>query len=163
MELNNFKNIEAIYKAFPDEETCLKHLELLRWNGVVISPFDPSSKVYSCKKNRYRCRNSGKYFNAKTDTLFYNSRIPLQKWFVAIWYMTTSEYLISSTELALVLKISQKSSWYMIQNIKEYFEIASKPKKKRIRKVKERENKSNINSDSDKLQLTDWLKLLQKQ
>lgn len=163
MILNNFKSIEGLIETFPDEASCLKHLEVLRWNGVVISPFDPSSKVYACKNNRYRCRLTGKYFNAKTNTLFYNSRIPLQKWFVAIWYVTTSDYLVSSTELANTLKISQKSAWYMLQNIKECFEIGPKPKKKRVLKLKTVKATPIVNSDSDKLQLTDWLKLLQKQ
>jgi hypothetical protein len=158
----NFKSIDELIKTFPDEPTCLKHLEELRWNGIIISPFDPASKVYICKQNRYRCRNTGKYFNAKTHTLFYNSRIPLQKWFIAIWYITSSEFLISSIELGEVLNISQKSAWYMLQNIKNYFEIDQKVKKKRTYILKKKKEKIGINPETAKLQMSDWLKVLMK-
>ncbi|MDB5263538.1 MAG: family transposase, partial [Adhaeribacter sp.] len=35
-----FKSILDLIKAFPDEQACIDHLENLRWNGVVVSPFD---------------------------------------------------------------------------------------------------------------------------
>ena len=56
----NFKSIIDLLKAFPDEQTCINHLETLRWNGNIISPFDATSKVYNCKGNKYRCKNTGK-------------------------------------------------------------------------------------------------------
>ena len=62
----DFNSILELMQAFPDEQSCIDHLEALRWNGYVISPFDPLSKVYKCKNNRYRCANTGKYFNVKT-------------------------------------------------------------------------------------------------
>ena len=36
----DFKNIFDLIKAFPTEQDCINHLERLRWNGNVISPFD---------------------------------------------------------------------------------------------------------------------------
>lgn len=54
----------------------------MRWHGYVTSPFIEGSKVYKCKNNRYRCKESGKYFNVKTGTLFDNTKIPLRKWFM---------------------------------------------------------------------------------
>ncbi|MFD0777807.1 hypothetical protein ACFQZF_04110 [Flavobacterium myungsuense] len=46
----DFKSISEIIKAFPNEQACLNHLETLKWNGIVVSPFDANSKVYVCKK-----------------------------------------------------------------------------------------------------------------
>lgn len=45
----DFNSILELMQAFPDEQSCIDHLEALRWNGYVISPFDPLSKVYKCK------------------------------------------------------------------------------------------------------------------
>ena len=70
-----------LLQAFPDEHSCISHLEELRWEENVVSPFDSSSKVYKCKDNKYRCTNTKKYFNVKTHTLFDNTKIPLRKWF----------------------------------------------------------------------------------
>lgn len=160
----DFKSISEILKAFPDEQTCTAHLEELRWNGIVTSPFDENSKVYACKQNRYRCRNSGKYFNAKTNTIFYNSKIELQKWFIAIWLITSGKKSISSLELSTTLEITQKSAWFMIKNIKAYFEIDSEVQTT-IHKKSKKEKKKVIEEievivEKDKFQMVEWLKQL---
>jgi hypothetical protein len=64
-----------ISKAFPNEQACIDHLEALRWKGNVVSPFDSASTVYKCKGNKYRCKNTGKYFNVKTGTMFDNTKV----------------------------------------------------------------------------------------
>lgn len=117
----NFKTIEDLYKAFPDENSCIEHLEKLRWNGLITSPFNHKSKVYICSNKRYRCKESGKYFNVKTKTLFDNSKISLQKWFVAIWLFQKSNHTISSVDLSEKIKVTQKSAWTMLQRIKNCY------------------------------------------
>ncbi len=119
----DFKSILDLIKAFPNEQTCIDHLETLRWNGNVVSPFDATSKVYKCKGNKYRCKNTGKYFNVKTDTLFDNTKIELQKWFLAIWIVTSHKKGISSLQLGRDLDITQKSAWFMLQRIRNCFGI----------------------------------------
>ena len=83
-----FNSVIELVRAFKDEQTCIDHLEQLRWNGNVVSPFDETSKVYVCKGNKYRCKNTGKYFNVRTATLFDNTKINLQTWFIAIYLVT---------------------------------------------------------------------------
>lgn len=120
---SEFNSILDLIKAFPDEQTCIDHLEWLRWNGNVVSPFDPSSKVYDCKGNKYKCKNTGKYFNVKTATLFDNTKLPLQKWFLAIYLVTSHKKGISSLQLSRDIDITQKSAWFMLQRIRECFGI----------------------------------------
>ena len=119
----NFKSILDLIKAFPDEQTCINHLETLRWNGNVVSPFDDGSKVYNCKGNKYRCKNTGKYFNVKTNTIFDNTKLGLQKWFLAIYIVTSHKKGISSLQLSRDLDITQKSAWFMLQRIRKCFGI----------------------------------------
>jgi hypothetical protein len=119
----DFKSILDLIKAFPNEQVCIDHLETLRWNGNVVSPFDATSKVYKCAGNKYRCKNTGKYFNVKTDTLFDNTKIELQKWFLAIWIVTSHKKGISSLQLGRDLDITQKSAWFMLQRIRNCFGI----------------------------------------
>ena len=57
----DFENKESLLRTFPSEQKCIEHLEALRWNGKIISPFDNTSVIYFCKTNSYKCRNSGKY------------------------------------------------------------------------------------------------------
>ncbi|MBJ6366761.1 hypothetical protein JF259_01540 [Snuella sp. CAU 1569] len=115
------KSVLDLIKAFPTEQDCIDHLEILRWNGNVISPFDSTSKVYKCKNNRYKCKNTGKYFNVKTNTIFDNTKMELQKWFLAIWIVTSHKKGISSLQLSRDLGITQKSAWFMLQRIRNCF------------------------------------------
>jgi len=118
-----FKSIIDLIKAFPDEQTCINHLEKLRWDDNVVSPFDPTSKVYKCKNNKYKCKNTGKYFNVKTATLFDNSKVDLQKWFIAIYLITGHSKGISSVQLSKDIDVTQKTAWFMLQRIRNCFGI----------------------------------------
>lgn len=118
-----FKSVRELIAAFPDEQTCINHLEELRWNGNVVSPFDENSKVYKCAGNKYKCKNTGKYFNVRTNTLFDNTKIELQTWFVAIYLLTGHKKGISSLQLSRDLNITQKSAWFMAQRIRACFGI----------------------------------------
>lgn len=119
----DFKSILELLKAFPTEQSCIDHLDILRWNGNVISPFDSTSKVYKCKGNKYRCKNTGKYFNVRTDTLFDNTKVKLQKWFLAIYLVTSHKKGISSLQLAKDIDVTQKTAWFMLQRIRNCFGI----------------------------------------
>ncbi len=119
---DDFNTILELLQAFPDEQTCINHLEALRWpNGVVVSPFDPNSKVYKCAGNRYRCKETSKYFNVKTGALFDNTKVKLQKWFLAIWLVTSHKKCISSVQLSKDIGVTQKTAWFMLQRIRNCF------------------------------------------
>jgi transposase-like protein len=119
----DFKSILDLINSFTDEEACIKHLEALRWGDSIISPFDEYSKVYKCSNNRYRCKNTSKYFNVKTGTLFDNTKVKLQKWFIAIWLVTSHKKGISSLQLSRDINVTQKTSWFMLQRIRNCFGI----------------------------------------
>ncbi len=113
-----FNTLMELINAFPDEQSCIDHLEKLRWNGNVISPYDPDSEVYKCKNNQYKCRNTNKYFNVRTDTIFEGSKISLKNWFLAIYLFTVHKKGISSYQLATDIGVTQKTAWFMLQRIR---------------------------------------------
>ncbi|WP_165027242.1 IS1595 family transposase [Dysgonomonas sp. ZJ279] len=119
----DFKSIFELLEMFPDEQSCIDYLEEKRWGGDVVSPFDDSSRVYKCKNNRYRCKNTGKYFNVRTNTLFDNTKVGLRKWFLAIYLVTSHKKGISSCQLAKDLRVTQKTAWFILQRIRTCFEI----------------------------------------
>lgn len=120
--LPQFKSIFDLLKAFPDEQSCINHLENLRWEGNVISPFDPTAKVYKCAGNKYKCVSTGKYFNVKTNTIFDNTKIPLQKWFLALYVFSSHKKGISSHQLARDISVTQKSAWFMLHRLRYAFD-----------------------------------------
>jgi hypothetical protein len=122
METLGFKTIADLLKVFPDEQTCIEHLENLRWNGNVVSPFDETSIVYKCKGNKYRCKNTNKYFNVKTGTIFDNTKIPLIKWFMALYVFSSHKKGISSHQLARDINVTQKTAWFLLHRLRYAFE-----------------------------------------
>ncbi|MFI5221564.1 MAG: IS1595 family transposase, partial [Bacteroidia bacterium] len=122
LQLSEFKSIIDLLKAFPDEQTCINHLETIRWNGIVVSPFDANSTVYKSPNNRYKCRNSNKYFNVRTGTIFEDTKLPLQKWFMALYIFSSHKKGISSHQLAKDLSITQKSAWFVLHRLRYAFD-----------------------------------------
>jgi hypothetical protein len=49
--------------------------------------------------------------------------MPLQKWFLAIWIVTSHKKGISSLQLGRDLDITQKSAWFMLQRVRNCFGI----------------------------------------
>ncbi len=116
-----FKSIHDFLAVFPDEQACINHLEQTRWGGNVVSPFDATSKVYKCAGNKFKCKNSNKYFNARTATIFEDSNIKLMKWFMALYVFSSHKKGISSYQLARDLDISQKAAWFMLHRLRYAF------------------------------------------
>lgn len=119
---SRFKFLSDLRKTFPTEQSCIEYLEERRWHGKVASPFDKTSKVYKCKNNKYRCKNTGKYFNVKTKTIFQGTHIPLISWFEAIWIILFYKKGISYVQLGENIKVSQKTAWFMMHRIRKALE-----------------------------------------
>lgn len=117
-----FRSLFDLQKVFANEQNCLKYLEKHRWEGVITSPFNPNSKVYKYANNRYRCKKTGKYFNAKTGTIFENSKLPLWKWFYVLYIFVNHKKGISSCQLARDVAITQKSAWFLLHRLRRGFE-----------------------------------------
>lgn len=118
--MGSAKGILSFTETFPNEESCIKYFEKLRWKNGVVSPFDSSSKVYKCKNNKYRCKNTGKYFDVKTGTVFANTKLPLRYWFYAMFLFLSHKRGVSSCQLSRDLGITQKTAWNMLNKIREY-------------------------------------------
>lgn len=118
-----YNSLFEFLQAFPDEQACVRHLEQLRWPDGVVSPYDPASKIYNYGGGKYRCKNTGKNFNVKINTLFEGTKLPLQKWFLAIWLVTTHKKGITSVQLAKDLGVTQKTAWFLLQRIRECFDM----------------------------------------
>lgn len=121
--LQNIKSVICLFSMFPDEQACIDYLEHIRWGSLVTSPFDQYSKVYKCKNNKYYCTRTNKYFNVKTKTFLENTKVSLQKWFFAIWLVTSYKKGISSLQLGREIGVTQKTAWIMLNKIREAFSL----------------------------------------
>lgn len=105
---------------FPDEESCIRYFEKMRWGDKVVSPYDATSRVYKCSNGRYKCKNTGRYFDVKTRTAFANTKLPLRAWFYVMMLFLSHKRGVSSCQLARDLGITQKTAWNMLHKIRQY-------------------------------------------
>lgn len=112
--------MEAV-RYFADPDVALKHMVDLRWPSGVHCPtcgrtdvsFIATRRLWECKEKHPR-----RQFSAKVGTIFEDSALPLDKWFVAIWMVANCKNGISSYEMARALGVTQKSAWHMNHRIR---------------------------------------------
>lgn len=107
-------------EALSSEEKAIQYFEKMRWDGKVISPYDPTSKVYKCSNGKYKCKNTGRYFDIKTGTPLAGTKIPMTKWLLAMFMFQADKGGISSCQLSRILEITQKTAWHMLMKIREF-------------------------------------------
>jgi transposase-like protein len=115
-------SLYQFFQRFPNEEAARQYFERNRWGGEVHCPHCGSLSVAEVKDHKpmpYRCRDCRKHFSVRTGTVLAESRLPLHKWLMAIYMMTTARKGIPSTQMARELGITQKSAWFLAQRIRE--------------------------------------------
>lgn len=115
-------SLYEFFQQFPNEEAARLFFEKNRWRGNISCPHCGSMGVAECKDQipmPFRCRDCRKHFSVRTNTVLAESRLPLQKWLMAIYMMTTARKGIPSTQMARELGITQKSAWFLAQRIRE--------------------------------------------
>lgn len=91
------------------------------WNGKPKCPHcELSNKPYSIEGGkRYKCDGCYKKFSRTTGTVFENSKLPLSKWFIAIYLCTSRKTGTSSHQLSRDINVTQKTAWFMLHRIRE--------------------------------------------
>lgn len=112
-------NLIEFQKRFGSEADCLSYLESARWPLERYCPHCKSTKTYKFANGKlFKCGDCKKQFTAKVGTIFSDSKIPLYKWFLAIFLATSLKKGISSMQLSRYISVTQKSAWFMLQRIR---------------------------------------------
>lgn len=121
VQLQKFTNLISLLTYFKDEQTCRDYLELIRWDGKLTCVYEDCKhdKVFKyADGKRYRCAKCSKTYSVKVGTIFEDSKIPLSKWYAAIYLITSHKKGISSLQLHRDLGITQKSAWYVLHRVR---------------------------------------------
>ena len=117
--VQNFDSLFDLMEAFPDEQACVDHLRAIRWRDGEFCPHCGSNKIYHFSDRKtFKCGDCRDRFSIKVGTIFADTKLPLRKWFMAIWMITNHPKGIASVTLAKDLKITQKSAWFMLHRLR---------------------------------------------
>jgi transposase-like protein len=113
--------LEAV-RYFSDLDVCHEYMVRVKWpNGVVTCPKCGGTEVGAITSRRmFQCKTKGcrKQFSTKVGTIFEDSALGLDKWFVAVWCIVNAKNGISSHELSRAIGVTQKSCWHMLHRIR---------------------------------------------
>lgn len=120
--LPQFKNLQELIVRFSDEAVCREYLEEMVWQGNPTCPHCGQNKPYKLKDGKtYRCSNKEckKDFTVTVGTIFENSNVPLNKWFIALYISINHKKGVSARQLAKDIGVSRPTSWFMLHRIRE--------------------------------------------
>jgi transposase-like protein len=113
--------IEAV-RHFSNLDICHQYMVRMKWpDGKVICPKCGGENIGHIESRRmFQCKAKGcrKQFSVKVDTIFEDSSLGLDKWFVAVWCIANAKNGISSCELARAIGVTQKSAWHMLHRVR---------------------------------------------
>lgn len=106
-------------EKFPSEQSCIDFLEKSRWPDGVRSPLTGGDAYrIATRPGLFKCKETGQNFSVRNGTIFEDSRLPLRKWFEAIFLLHSTQERISSVHLAERLDVTPKSAWSVLRRIR---------------------------------------------
>lgn len=115
-----------IIRLFPTDESCRELLERLRWPkgpvcircGGIVNAL--GTTLYHCPKCRYQ-------FAVTTGTIFADTHLPLEKWFLAVLLLCEARKGMSAKQLQRTLGTGYKTAWYLFHRVRAAMATADRP------------------------------------
>jgi len=115
------KNLLGAMRYFGDPDVCVEFVASMRWPNGVVCPHCQCDRVsYLSSRRIWKCMKGEchKQFSVKTQSVFEDSPIALDKWMVAVWMVVNCRNGVSSYEISRTVKVTQKSAWFMLHRIR---------------------------------------------
>jgi transposase-like protein len=128
-------NLLKVTQTFATEDLALDYLIKLRWPSGVRCLACDHDKVYSISTRGktgkpcrlFECGECKLHFSATTGTLFHDSHLPLQKWFMAMALMGEAKKGISALQVGRHIGVAYKTAWHLCHRIRKAMEDLDAP------------------------------------
>jgi len=116
-------NLVKLVAKYGSEDKCRAFLEALRWPNGVTCPRCKSPSVSRLhKRGQFDCDKCRYHFSATSGTMMHDTKIPLWKWFLAVYMIVESKKGISANQLKRTLEVSYRTAWYLCHRIRKALE-----------------------------------------
>jgi transposase-like protein len=111
---------------FQDEAKARKWLEARMWPEGPTCPHcgTLSERITKLeggahRAGLYQCNECRAQFTVTVGTLFERSKLPLNKWLMALYLLMSSKKGMSANQMHRMLGVSYKSTWFMVHRLRE--------------------------------------------
>jgi transposase-like protein len=107
-------------EQFPDEEACWVYLKRVRWpRGFACPQCGEGAACFLEARKRWQCRGCRRQVSVTAGTVFHGTRVPLRKWFLAIFFLARHTQGISALQLQRDLGLgSYQTAWTMLHKLR---------------------------------------------
>jgi transposase-like protein len=110
---------ETASSQFSTEERCRELIRRLRWPlGVECLRCRERAVELETKKDLFYCKTCDYQFSATAGTIFNDSHLPLEKWFIAILLLCEAKNGLSARQVQRKIGVSYKTAWYLCHRIR---------------------------------------------
>jgi transposase-like protein len=122
-------NLVELIQQFSDESKCRAYIEKLRWPNGVACPHCQADKIYHLENRPLLlCASCEHQFSVTVDTIFHDTHLPLEKWFLATFLLCESKKGMSACQIQRSLGVSYKTAWYLCHRIRAAMLEVAPPK-----------------------------------
>lgn len=121
IDFTKFKSLKSVMTYFDNEDLCKQILIEARWGNDVICPHCGKHHCTRRADGRFRCNQCKHNFSCTTGTIFENTKLPLQSWFMAMYLVSSHKKGVSSLQIARDCEVSPKTAWFMLHKIRSLY------------------------------------------
>jgi transposase-like protein len=124
-------NLVTLASEYSNEDKARTMLESLLWPNGPVCPHCKNHKekaIYVLKskatskspgrKGLHKCGACRKQFTVLVNTIFSDSHIPISKWLMCLFILSSSKKGISAHQIHRMLGVSYKAAWFMCHRIR---------------------------------------------
>lgn len=113
------ENAMELMDMFPDEESCLDYLSMIRWPyGYQCIRCDDKDSI-KLGRGLYRCKSCKYEGSVTVGTLFQDTHKSLRLWFQAIWYVVNQKNGVSALGLQKAIGLgSYHTAWEWLHKLR---------------------------------------------
>lgn len=108
-----------LMQMFSTDEQCRALLIRLRWPYGVECLRCKSKDVFEVTNySKFECKECGYQFSVTTQTVFHDTHLSLEIWFMAVLLLVEARKGISANQVRRTLGVSYKTAWYLCHRIR---------------------------------------------
>ena len=124
IDFTQFDSLLQVADYFTTNDICKQAIAEARWaDGVAVCPYCGGRHCKVGKDGRYLCKDCNRKFNVTVGTIFENTKLPLRKWFMAMYLISSNKKGVSSCQIMRDINVTQKTSWFLLHKIRGLYGI----------------------------------------